>query len=85
MKLELKDYLANYRPEIIEEYQRYVGDIPSAGDKVVSLVSGYGGSAGVTRIVFEVNDRDIVLQNPSDPERRFLCSKVNWWREVKLV
>lgn len=85
--MNLDEYLEEYYPSIVEEFARYSGLLPSIGDTIETLVSGYGGRSGVQRVVVEINNRDIVLGDPfdRDRERRYLCDKKEWWREIKVI
>ena len=82
--LSLLDYLNNYHKNIAEEYIAYLNrlNLPKVGDRVRTLVGGYGDYAGVIRRVVDIDDIYITV---SDNNEVYLCLVNRWWKELVIV
>lgn len=82
--MELDEYVrANY-PQIAEEYERYLkrDQLPQVGELMESLVRGFGGDAGLTLTVTEVDEDGITL---IDGDRSYWSDRKIWYKQLKRV
>ena len=82
--LSFIDYVITYHKDVSDEYTAYFNrsNLPKVGDRVKTLVSGYGGYAGVVRRVVDIDDRYITV---SDNNEVYLCLVNRWWKELVVV
>ncbi len=82
--MDVENYLKEHRPEVMEEYNRFIGGYPELKTKIITLRSGYGGLAGVERIISGYSEKYIELKNSYNDDK-YLCDKDKWWKEIKII
>lgn len=88
MNYNILDFIKEFHPEVSEEFYRYKRKdvLPAIGTEVKTLVSGYGGYAGVTRyVVGYEGDRYIELAYTPNGRASSLCEIADWWKELKII
>lgn len=86
-KYNILDFIREHHMDIWEEFARYKrkDTLPAIGTKVITLVNGYSGRAGVTRYVVAHEGRYVVLAKTSDGSVRSLCEVSKWWKHLRIV
>lgn len=84
--LSFIDYVNTYYKNVSDEYIAYLNrwNLPKVGDKVVTLKSGFGGGAGVIRIVIDVDDKYISVRE-GEFGYEYLSIISQWYKEIKVV
>ena len=86
--MDIKDFLQEYHPEILSEYERYLRKdiLPKVGSTVKTLRSGFGGGVGITRKVVELTEDGIILAHSNiDGGGRYLSKTNNWWKDLEVI
>jgi len=81
---DFAEYVLKRYPEVAKEYRRYSfrEKLPSIGDKVRTLRSGFGGSAGQILVVKNIYDDYIHL---SDNQYEYLSKIENWYLDIEVI
>lgn len=84
--LTLIDYVNTYHKHVADEYVAYLNrwNRPKVGDKVVTLRSGFGGGAGVIRVVAEIEDKYIRIKGGVH-DHEYLSLISEWYKDLKVI
>lgn len=87
MNYNFLDFTKERYPEIWEEFFRYKRKdiMPAIGTEVVTLRSGFGDFAGVTRYVVSHDEKYIGLACNPHREAEYLSTKEDWWKDLKII
>lgn len=85
MNITIAQYIEENYPEIHMEYTRYLSreEVPVIGSKVRTLRSGFGGGAGVVRIIQEIRDGKIILSDSIG--RRYMSDIEEWYKDFEVM
>lgn len=83
--LNFEMYVKKNYPKIVHEWYAYNNreNLPSCGDIVEVLVSGYGGDIGVRRFVEWIDGDNIVICDSS--QRKYHVPISTWYTRIKVI
>lgn len=78
------DYVNIYHKDVANEYVAYLNrwNLPKPGDRVITLRSGFGGGAGIERLVTEIDDEYIHIKGGG---YEYLSLIKTWYKELKVI